>query len=76
MRPILCSCARAELLDVMGLERKYRVYRFDIKMTRDQQKLEQFLNSLKGEVVSIIPNVTPVPSTHVDFLLIVEKIES
>jgi len=38
---------------------KYRVYRFDIKMTRDQDRLEQFLNSLEGEVVTIIPNVTP-----------------
>jgi len=36
---------------------KYRVHRFDISMTRDQQKLEQFLNNLGGEVVAIIPNV-------------------
>ena len=56
-------------------EMKYRVYRFDIKMTRDQGRLEQFLNSLKGEVVTIIPNVTPVPATYVDFLLIVEKVD-
>ena len=53
---------------------KYRVHRFDIKMTSDQYKLEQFLNSLKGDVVAIIPNVTYVPMTHVDFLLIVEKL--
>jgi len=44
-------------------------------MTRDQGRLEQFLNNLKGEVVTIIPNVTPMPATYVDFLLIVEKIE-
>lgn len=54
---------------------KYRVYRFDIKMTKDQGRLEQFLNSLEGEVVTIIPNVTPMPATYVDFLLIVEKRE-
>jgi hypothetical protein len=30
---------------------------------------------LEGEVVSIIPNVTPMPATYVDFLLIVEKKE-
>ena len=54
---------------------KYRVHRFDIKMTRDQIRLEQFLNSLDGEIVAIIPNITPVPATYVDFLLIVEKIE-
>jgi hypothetical protein len=31
----------------------YRVHRFDIKMARDQGHLEQFLNSLDGELVSI-----------------------
>jgi len=51
----------------------YKVHRFDIKMTRDQGRLEQFLNGLDGEVVAIIPNVTPLPVTYVDFLLIVEK---
>lgn len=53
---------------------KYRVHRFNISMTRDQTKLEQFLNSLEGEVVAIIPNVAPVPASFVDFLLIVEKV--
>ena len=53
---------------------RYRVHRFDIRMTRDQSKLEQFLNSLAGEIIAIIPNVTPVPATFVDFLLIVEKV--
>jgi len=53
---------------------RYRVHRFDIKMTRDQGRLEQFLNSLEGEVVTIILNITPVPATYVDFLLIVEKV--
>jgi len=52
---------------------KYRVHRFNIKMTRDQGNLERFLNSLEGEVVAIIPNVTPLPATFVDFLLIVEQ---
>jgi len=44
-------------------------------MTRDQQRLEQIPEQLEGEVVSIIPTVTPVPATYVDFLLIVEKKE-
>ncbi|MHC4509738.1 MAG: hypothetical protein ACYTAO_12395 [Planctomycetota bacterium] len=61
-----------EEVGIMGM--KYRVHRFNIRMTRDQGKLEQFLNSLEGEVVAIIPNVTPVPATYVDFLLIVEKV--
>ena len=55
---------------------KYRVHRFDIKMTGDQVKLEQFLNSLEGEVVAIVPNVTIgfLWIHRVDFLLIVEKL--
>ena len=53
---------------------KYRVHRFDLKMTSDQSKLEQFLNSLAGEIVAIIPNVTWAPKTEVDFVLIVEKV--
>jgi hypothetical protein len=53
----------------------YRTHRFDINMKKDQNKLEQFMNSLEGEVVAIIPNVTStLASTVVDFLLIVEKL--
>jgi hypothetical protein len=45
-------------------------------MTRDQAKLEAFLNSLEGEVVAVIPNVSSVLGDfcHVDFLLVVEKV--
>ena len=54
---------------------KYRVHHFEISMTKDQTKLEQFLNSLQGEVIAIIPNVTlGLTAPHVDFLLIVEKV--
>ena len=53
---------------------KYRVHQFNLSMTRDQMKLQQFLNELDGEVIAIIPNVTPIPATFVDFLLIVEKV--
>jgi hypothetical protein len=55
---------------------KYKVHHFDLKMTTDQYALEKFLNSLAGEVVAIIPNVTlSVLWAHrVDFLLIVEKV--
>ena len=48
-----------------------------MQMTKDQGKLEQFLNSLEGEVVGIIPNVSsakPGFFSFVDFLLIVEKV--
>jgi hypothetical protein len=59
---------------------KYRVHRFEIKMNEDQGKLEQFLNSLEGEVVSIIPNVNPTfqlmgATAKVNFLFIVEGIK-
>jgi len=54
---------------------KYRVHRFNLSMTRDQTKLEQFLNSLEGEILAIIPNVTfSALGSRVDFLLIVEKV--
>ena len=53
---------------------KYRVHRFDLRMTRDQDRLEGFLNKLEGDVVAIIPNVTPVPATYVDFVLVVERV--
>ncbi len=53
---------------------KYKVHRFDMKMTTDQSKLEYFLNHLEGEVVTMIPNVIFAPVTRVDFVLIVEKL--
>ncbi|HEY5731653.1 MAG TPA: hypothetical protein VLA72_19480 [Anaerolineales bacterium] len=52
---------------------KYRVHRFNLRMTDDQSKLEQFLNSLEGEIISIVPNVTWFPKVQVDFVLIVER---
>ena len=58
---------------------KYEIHRFDIDMEKDQDKLKQFLNNLKGEVVAIIPNVKPTfklmgATAKVNFLLIIEKI--
>ena len=59
---------------------KYRVHRMDIDLEKDQAKLEQFLNDLKGEVVSIIPNIAKTSlaqiygaTRKIDFILIVEK---
>jgi hypothetical protein len=45
-------------------------------MTTDQIKLEQFLNSLKGEVIAVVPNVSMAAfwAHRVDFLLIIEKL--
>lgn len=54
---------------------KYRVHRFNLKMTSDQDKLEEFLNSLEGEVVAVVPNVSLwfYWIHRVDFVLIIEK---
>jgi hypothetical protein len=52
----------------------YRVHKFSLRMTEDQDKLELFLNSLEGEFVAIIPNVNTFPSTYVNFVLVVEKL--
>lgn len=55
---------------------KYKVHRFNINMAKEQLLLEQFLNSLDGEVVAIIPNIGVwlFWFHRVDFVLIVEKI--
>ena len=56
---------------------RYKVHRFDMKMTSDPGKLEQFLNSFRGEVVAIIPNITlGLTAPHIDFLPIVEKLDA
>ncbi|WP_297087126.1 hypothetical protein [uncultured Draconibacterium sp.] len=58
---------------------KYKIHHFELNMKEDQLKLEQFLNRLHGDVVSIVPNVKPIfrpmgATAKVDFLFIVEKI--
>jgi len=56
----------------------YKVHRFDLKMESDKDRLEEFLNTLQGEIVSIIPNVKPTfqlmgATARVNFLYIVVK---
>lgn len=58
----------------------YRVHRFDIDMTTDQQAFEDFLNGLDGEVVAIVPNIRNTSlaqiygvTRKVDFLFVVER---
>jgi hypothetical protein len=58
---------------------KYKVHRIDVESDNMQEKLEQFLNSLNGEVISIFPDIRPTfqgmgATAKIDFLLIVEKI--
>ncbi len=58
---------------------KYRIHRLEVKEDMAQVKLESFLNQLEGEVIAIVPYVTPTfqgmgATSKVDFLLIVEKV--
>ena len=58
---------------------KYDIHRFDLDMRKDQEKLKQFLNNLRGEIVAIIPNTRPTfqlmgATAKTDFLLIIEKL--
>jgi len=61
----------------------YRVHRIEIKGKDLQTTLEQFLNGLEGEVISILPNIkkASLPQIYgvtekVDYLMIVEKLKS
>ena len=60
----------------------YKVHKLEINMEKDQNKLEEYLNTLQGEVISIIPNNRKMSllqiygvASKIDFLLIVEKIK-
>lgn len=58
----------------------YTVHRLDIDIDEEHEKLEEFLNSLDGEVVSVIPHIRSLSlfqiygaSRRTDFVLIIEK---
>lgn len=58
---------------------KYRVHRLEVKQETAQETLEKFLNQLNGEVLSIVPYVSPTfqgmgATSKIVFLLVVEKI--
>lgn len=60
----------------------YRVHRLEMAVESGQKNLEEFLNSLEGEVVSIIPNYARTTlfqiygiSPKTDFVLIVERLD-
>ena len=57
---------------------KYHVHQLVIKKDTAQERLQAFLNQLQGEIIAIIPYVSPTfqlmgATSKVDFLLIVEK---
>lgn len=56
---------------------KFKIHRLEVKKANFQLQLEQFLNTLEGDVVSVIPNVTQYflfYGAKVDYVLIVEKV--
>ncbi len=60
---------------------KYRVHHLKMNPEKDIEKLEKYLNDLKGEVVTIVPNIARTSlfqifglSSKVNFILIIEKI--
>jgi hypothetical protein len=55
---------------------KYKVHRLEVDKNNFQEKLEEFLNKLEGEIINVIPNVIPYflcYGAKVNFVLIVEK---
>jgi len=58
----------------------YRVHRLEVNKKNMQENLEQFLNKMDGDVVSIVPNIKPTfqpmgATAKIDYLLIVEKVK-
>jgi len=69
--------------DIIGIRwrsvMKYKVHRLEVDKKNMQEKLEYFLNTLNGEIISVLPNVKPTfqpmgATAKVDYLLIVEKL--
>lgn len=57
---------------------KYKVHRVEVKSKTMQENLEQYINNLYGDIVSIIPHVRPTfqlmgATAKIDYILIVEK---
>ena len=58
---------------------RYKVHRLEVKEKTAREQLEDYLNQLRGEVISVVPFVSPVflmmgATSRVKFLLILEKI--
>ncbi len=58
---------------------QYKVHRIEVNRENMQYQLEQYINGLRGEVISVVPNVKPTfqlmgATSKVDYLLIVEKL--
>ena len=59
---------------------KYRVHRIDVKRDNMQEKLENFINKMDGELISVMPDVRPTframgATATIDFILVIEKLK-
>ena len=59
---------------------EYRVHRIDVKRDNMQEKLENFINKMDGELISVIPDVRPTfqlmgATAKIDFILVIEKLK-
>jgi hypothetical protein len=60
------------------IQMKYKVHRLEVSADNMQQNLEQFLNNLTGDIISVLPSIRPTfqgmgATAKIDYLLIVEK---
>lgn len=58
---------------------KYKVHKLEVTKNEAQEQLEKFINSLQGEVVSVVPYVAPLfrpwgATSNIKFILVVEKL--
>jgi hypothetical protein len=59
---------------------KYRVHRVDVGKNDLQDKLERFLNDLKGDVIAVFPHAKPTfqpmgATAKIDSVMVVELVE-
>ena len=57
---------------------KYRVHRLEVNKENMQERLEELLNRLDGDVVAVMPNVRPYflcYGSQVDYVIVVEKLK-
>lgn len=55
---------------------KIHIHEIEVRMTEDRETVENFLNSLEGEILAVIPNVHNIWGSNqigVDFLWVVER---
>ena len=68
------------MIDLKKNVMKYRVHRIDVKRDNMQEKLENFINKMDGELISVIPDVRPTfqgmgATAKIDFILVIEKLK-